>query len=156
MNLGGWSRLGIVISVLYGVVVAVVAYDGHPKPEDLQIAWFDEAAEVIAEAISKTDGKEIRSSQVREGLLNLGDAENMFWLEKVATSPSENQKLFSAAIARVNEKHKAIIAALPVKQREYWLLAFAAWAGGTLLLFGVGRTVRWVYRGFRRDERSGT
>lgn len=151
MRLGGWSRLGIIISVLYGVVVAVVAYDGRPRLEYLQNAWFDEAAEVIAEAISKADGKEVLSHQVREGLLKKGDTENTLWLEKVATSPSENQKLFSVSIARVNEKHKANIAALPVQQYEYWLLAFASWVGGTLLLLGVGWTVRWVYRGFRQD-----
>ena len=151
MRLEGWFRLGIVISALYGVLVAFVAYDGRPRLESLQNAWFDEAAEVIAEAISKAEGKEVRPNQVREALLKKGGTETTSWLEKIATSPSENQKLFSAAVARVNEKHKALIATLPTRQGEYWLLAFTWWAGGTLMLFGVGWTVRWIYSGFRRD-----
>ena len=151
MHLGGWFRLGIVISVLYGVLVAFIAYDSRPRLEYLQSAWFDEAAEVMAEAISKAEGKEIQPRQIREALLKKGGTETTSWLEEIAVSPSENQKLFSAAVARVNEKHKAIISALPAREREYWLVAFAWWVGGTLLLFGAGWTVRWVYRGFRRN-----
>ncbi len=151
MYFGGWFRLGIVISALYGVLVAFVAYDGRPRLEYLQSDWYDEAAEVIAEAISKAEGKEIRPHQIREALVKKGGTETTSWLEEIAASPPENQKLFSASVARVNEKHKAIIAALPARQRGYWLVAFACWAGGTLLFFGAGWTVRWVYRGFRRD-----
>ena len=149
MRLGGWSRLGLVVSALYGVIVAFVASDGRPRLEWLQSAWFGEAAEAIAAAITKGEGKEVRPYQVREALLKDGNNENAVWLEKVATSPSEKQKPFSLAVKQVNEKHSALIAKLPERQREYWLLAFAWWAGGTLLLFGTGWTVRWVVRGFR-------
>jgi len=151
MRLGGWFRLGIVISIMYGVLVAFVAYDGRPRLEYLQSAWFNEATKVIAEAITKAEGKEISQSQVREALLKKSNTETASWLEEVATSPSEAQKRFSAAVARVNEKNKALIASLPALQREYWLIEFTWWVGGSLLLFGVGWTVRWVYRGFRRD-----
>jgi hypothetical protein len=93
--------------------------------------------------------REFRAYQVREVVLQGDDAEKIAYLEQVATAPSEKQKLFSAAVAEVNEKYKALIAAFPKRQREHWLMAFAWWAGGTLLLFGAGLTVRWVYRGFR-------
>jgi hypothetical protein len=151
MRLGGWFRLGIVLSVLYGVLVTFVAYEGRPRLEHLESAWFGEAAEVIAEAISKAEGKEVSPYKVREALLKEGGAETTSWLEHVATSPSENQKLFSVAVARVNEKHRSIISTLPDRQSEHWLLAFAWWAGGAFMLFGSGWTVHWVYRGFRRN-----
>ena len=151
MRLGGWARLGIVLSALDGVSVAVVAYDSRPRLEYLQNLWFGDASEVIATAISKAEGKEILPSQVREALLKDGNTENPAWLEKVATAPSENQKLYSVEVARINEKHKAIIAALPAQQRDHWLLAFMWWAIGTSLLFGAGWTVRWIYRGFRQN-----
>jgi len=151
MRLGGWFRLGIVISILYGVLVAFVAYDGRPRLEYLQNVWFNEASNVIAEAITKAEGKEVPQYQVREVLLKKFDTETTSWLEKVAISPNEAQKPYSEAIARINEKNKALIASLPARQREYWLLALTCWVGGTLLIFGVGWTVRWVYRGFRRD-----
>jgi hypothetical protein len=94
-------------------------------------------------------GKNVKSYQVREALLKDSDNDNIAWLEKVTTSPSEKQKLFSLAVKQVNDKHKTLIAKLPERQREYWLLAFTWWAGGTLLLFGTGWTVRWVVRGLR-------
>ena len=149
MRLNGWFRLGIVLSALYGVLVTFIAYDSIPKQEHLQNTWFSEAADVIAKEISKAENTEIQSYQVCEELLKDGDAANIAWLEKVASAPTENQRKFSAAVARVNEKNKALIASLPSRQREHWMLSFAWWLGGTLLLFSLGWTVRWVYRGFR-------
>ncbi len=151
MSLGGWSRLGIAISVLYGVVVAFVAYEARPRLEYLQGAWFTDASDVIAQAISKKEGQEVQPYKVREALLKDGITETVAWLEKVAASPSENQMLFSSEVARVNEKHRALIADLPERQREHWLLSFVWWAGGTGLLFGAGWTIRWIYRGFRKN-----
>ncbi len=149
MHLGGWFRFGIVISVLYGVLVACIAYRERPMLEHLQNVWLGDAADVISESISQEEGRAIPSSEVSEHFLKDGGTKSVTWLEKIASSPSEPQKLFSEAVARVNKKHEAIIAALPAQQREYWLIAFAYWAGGTLLLFGSGWTTRWVYRGFR-------
>lgn len=151
MRLGGWSRVGIVISVLYGVVVAFISYESRPRLEYLQSAWFADASEVIAKAISKKEGKGVEPYEVRKALFKGDNAETISWLEKAVTSPSEFQKVFSAEIARVNERHKALIAPLPEGQREHWLLSFLWWVGGTVLLFGAGWTSRWIYRGFRRD-----
>jgi hypothetical protein len=140
-----------VVSILYGAVVAFVAYVDRPRIEWLHSAWFSEAAEAIATVISKAEGKDVKSYQVRAALLEDSDNDNIAWLEKVATSPSEKQKLFSLAVKQVNDKHKTLIAKLPERQREYWLLAFTWWAGETLLLFGTGWTVRWVVPGFSEN-----
>jgi hypothetical protein len=149
MRIGGWCRIGIVLSVLYAILVVVVAFDGRPRLDYKQSTWFSEAADAISEVLTKTESQEVRPLQVREALLKGTNSENATWLEKVATSPSENQKKFSAQVASVNEKHKAIFAALPVEQRTYWLLALAWWAGGVLLMFAMGWSIGWVYRGFR-------
>jgi len=151
MRLGGWSRIGIVLSALYAISVAFIAYDSRPRLEYLESAWFSEAADAIAEAISKAEATEVRSSQVREKLLKDGSVENIAWLEKVAATPTENQKKFSAAVAVVNDRNKSLIADLPAQQRAHWLLAFVWWLGGTLFMFGAAWTVRWVYRGFRQN-----
>jgi hypothetical protein len=150
-RLGGWSRIGIVLSSLYGLFVSFIAYETHPVLEYMQSAWFSEAAEVIAESISKAEHKEVRPYQVREALLNNENVENVAWLERVAASPSKNQKEFSAAVAKVNRKHMALIADLPAMQIQHWLFTSAWWVGGSLLLFGMGWTVRWSYRGFRQN-----
>jgi hypothetical protein len=119
-----------VVSILYGAVVAFVAYVDRPRIEWLHSAWFSEAAEAIATVISKAEGKDVKSYQVRTALLEDSDNDNIAWLEKVATSPSEKQKLFSLAVKQVNDKHKTLIAKLPERQREYWLLAFTWWVPG--------------------------
>lgn len=151
MRLAGWSRLGFVISALYAVLVVFITYDTRPRIEYLQDAWFAEAAERIAEAIAKKEGVEVKSQQVRDNLLDKGNTENQAWLEKVGNTPSEQQKLFSAPVKQVNDKHEALISKLPAQQRIHWLYAFAWWLGGTLLLFGSGWTIRWVAQGFRRN-----
>jgi len=135
--------------VLYGALVIFVAFDGRPRLEYKESTWFSEAADAIAEVLAKTEAQEVRSAQVKKVLLKGTNAENVAWLEKVATSPSENQKKFSAQVAKVNERHRVFISALPSEQRVHWLLALAWWAGGVLLLFGTGWSIGWVYRGFR-------
>ena len=149
MLIGGWSRIGIVLSMLYGILVAVVAYDDRPRLEYKQSVWFAEAADAISEILTKGEGHEVRPNQVREALLKGTEAENAAWLEKVAISPSDNQKKFSAQVASVNEKHKAVIATLRSEQRTHWSLALAWWVGGVFLLFATGWSIGWVYRGFR-------
>jgi hypothetical protein len=150
MRLGGWSRIGIVLSVLYGLLVAFFAYDTRPRLEYMEGAWLSDASDVIAQAISKAENKEVQSYQVRQALLKESNAENIAWLEQVAVSPSANQRKFSSAVAQVNAKHKALIAELPSQQRQHWLFAFAWWAGGTALVFALGWTAGWIYRGFRQ------
>ena len=149
MRIGGWTRIGVVLSVLYGAFVAFIAFDGRPRLAYKESAWLSDAADAIAEALSKTENQKVQSSEVSEALLKGSSAENVAWLEKVAVSPSENQKKFSAQVAKVNEKHKTIIATLPSEQRTYWLLALAWWLAGVLLLFAAGWSIGWVYRGFR-------
>ena len=39
MRIGGWGRLWVVITALYGVVVAFVAYDGRPTFEQFEYNW---------------------------------------------------------------------------------------------------------------------
>ena len=149
MRVGGWFRIGIVLALLHGALVATIALESRPRLEYKQSAWFSEAADVIAEILTKVENKEVRSQQVIDALLKGTEAENAAWLEGVASSPSENQKKFSTQVAKVNETHRAIISALPSEQRTHWLIALAWWLGGVLLLFSTGWVIGWVLRGFR-------
>ncbi len=146
---GGWARIGVVLSIVYGLLVVVIAFQDQPRLNQKESLWFSEAADVIAEVISKTEGQKVQSSEVAEALLKGSNAENIAWLEKVAASPSESQKTFSAQVAKVNEKQKTIIASLLNEQITYWLLAFIWWVIGVSLLFAAGLSIRWIYRGFR-------
>jgi|GEM_PF-4019693 len=150
MRLGGWSRIGVVISALYAALVVFVAYETRPKAYYLHSNWISDAADVIAERLSEHEKTTVYGYQVREALLNKGEQENIAWLKKVAASPSEKQKLFSAEVAKVNQKHEAAISSFPAEQRTHWLLALAWLFGGVAVVFGSGWTVRWIYRGFRQ------
>jgi hypothetical protein len=152
MRLGGWARLGIVTSTFYGILLVYFAYDGRPRLRDVQLAWFDEAANIIADRINEKEGTTITQQQVRERVLSNDDNAAAAWLEKVATSPSEQQTLFSSDIRKVNDKYRPSITNFTHRQQAYWFAVFAWWAGGTLLIFGIGCTVGWVYRGFQLNS----
>ena len=152
MRLGGWSRLGVVAAIIYGLLIVFIAYEGYPRLAQLESDWVDEAAEVIADAITKAEGKDVATYRVREAVLRQAGGKPTLWLEEVESSPSENQKRFSTAVAGVNKKHREMIAALPNRQQEYWLIALACWVGGISLFLLSIWTARWVYCGFRHNS----
>ena len=153
MRIGGWGRLWVVITALYGVVVAFVAYDGRPTFEQLQYNWVRDASDAIAEAISRTEKTELSGLILREKWFAAKtDTEAITTLEKIVTSPTENQKLFSSEVAKVNEKHRQIMSQLGAAQGKHILLSLAWWLGPSLVLLALGCSVSWICRGFR--ERS--
>jgi hypothetical protein len=150
MRVGGWSRLGIVLSMLYGCVVLSFAYVERPRLEPLQNQWILAASKEIAEAISKAENQEVKPETIRASLMTTSINENLAWLEKVATAPTQPQRIFAERIKIVNEQHKATISALPDIQYMFWVKAIAWWLVGSGLLFASGSAIGWIYRGFRR------
>lgn len=148
-KLGGWARLGVVISAIWGVVVVMEVYDVRPVLEDLQYSWFYDAAMVLSEDIKAQRGVDINPDKILQHLRTKYGEGIPEWLEAAATAPADSQQSFSAAIAQVNAKHHHIMYRLRMEQIKYWLICFAVWLGGVGLLFGVGWTIGWVYRGFR-------
>ncbi|RJG08802.1 hypothetical protein D3879_23340 [Pseudomonas cavernicola] len=150
MRIGGWSRLWVVITVLYGVVVAFVAYDERPTLEQLQYNWVRDASDIMAEAISRTEKVELSGLKLREMVFaEKTDAEAITTLEEIATSPTENQRLFSSKVAKVNEKHRQIVSQLGAVRGMHVLLSLAWWLGPSLMLLALGWSAGWVFRGFR-------
>ncbi|UCG19228.1 MAG: hypothetical protein JSU84_03190 [Thiotrichales bacterium] len=149
MRIGGWGRLWVVITALYGVVVAFVAFDERPTFEQLQYNWVRDASDTIAEAISRTEKTELSGLIIREQWFAANtDAEAITSLEKIATSPTENQKLFSSEVAKVNEKHRQIMSQFGVAQGKHILQSLAWWLGPALVLLALGWSVGWIRRGF--------
>lgn len=151
MRLGGWARLGIVLSVLYAFPVWLVGYDSRPRMSGIEFFWELKVASVIAEHASKQGAKKYTANDVRAAFWKgeVDFSEKRAFFEQVESSPTEAQKPFSAEVARINSEYREEIAEFPAKQRWHWFLAFVWWAAGTALLFGFGLTVRWIYRGFR-------
>jgi hypothetical protein len=150
MKLGGWSRLGVVLSVFYGVLVGVFVFDTWPTKEPLERAWVREASGVMAQAISEESGQPVRSSDLERVLLgHMSASDRISFFRAVADTPTEAQKAFAGSIARVNERHKEAISRLPMARFRILALGFAAWLAGVCVLFLGGFAVRWVYDGFR-------
>ncbi len=70
MRIEGWERLWIIAVFLYGICVALVAYDSRPQLAQLQDRWIDEALGVFAKAISRAENTDIQSQQLRESWFN--------------------------------------------------------------------------------------
>ena len=150
MRIGGWGRLWVVITALYGVVVVFVAYGERPTLEQLQYNWVRDASDTVAEAISRTEKAELSGLTLREKWFAAKtDTEAITTLEEIATSPTENQKLFSSEVAKVNEKHRQIISQFGAAQGKHVLLSLAWWLGPSLALLALGWSVGWIRRGFR-------
>src|SRR5690554_4561821 len=111
MRIGGWLRLWIVVAVLYGLAVATVSYTTRPTLDDLNYRWIDEGSEAIAQAISRSENREIQGYKVREWFFsNHTDAEAIEQLKLIASSPTEKQRPFSAEVGKVNQKHNELVA----------------------------------------------
>ena len=105
----------------------------------------------MAKAISKKEGYYVSPASMHQDLLDKSTDENIAWLERVERSPSDYETVYAPAVREINEQHRLRIANLPRRVAEHWALALSWWAGATTLLFCVGGTIRWVYRGFRRS-----
>jgi hypothetical protein len=149
MRVSGWSRLGVVLSILYGSAVLLFAYLERPRLEPLQNQWILAASKEIAEAISKVENQEVKPDTIRTSLMTKSVSENIAWLEIVATTPTQEQRVFAERIKIVNEQHKATISALPDVQYKFWIKAIVWWLVGSGLLFASGASIGWIYRGFR-------
>jgi len=153
MRIAGWGRLWVVITLLYGVVVAFVAYDERPTIEQLQYNWVRDASDTMAEIISLTEKTELSGLMLREKwFAGKPDAEVITKIEQMERSPTENQKLFSSGVAKVNEKHRQIISQFGVALGKHVLLSFTWWLAPSLMLLALGWSVGWIRRGFREKS----
>lgn len=149
MKLGGWMRTWIVLSVLLGVFVALIAYDGRPTRDRIVREWYGAASEVIAEKITAAEDQYVPPDKVRDAYFNASERENLERLKKFETAPSEKAKLFSADVGRINQLHEKKLESLPRSAAIYWAQVFGWWLAICALLFLAGWTIGWVIRGFR-------
>lgn len=150
MQIGGWLRLWVVVVVLYGLVVGVVGYKTRPTLDDLNYRWIGGASDVIAQVISRAENRDIQSYKVKETFFSkLTDAEAIEQLKTIATSPSENQRLFSSEVGKVNQKYVELIGHFGTERLVHILLSLAWWLGPSLAVLAFGFATGWVIRGFR-------
>jgi hypothetical protein len=151
MRLGGWARIWIVLCVLYGALVILIAYDSRPTLREIQRDWLYDGSARIAEGISGAEGQYVSASDVQERISKGNTEKGIAWLQRVQAHPRPDQKSIPQAIAPINAKYVQRINQLPQDQVRFWGGAFLWWAGGCLLLFGLGWSIGWIARGFRKS-----
>jgi hypothetical protein len=149
MKLGGWTRIWVVLVVLYAALVTFVAYSIRPTLDQTYQQWFGSASGAIAAAISKQEDTLVTQFDVQERLLGKSRQESVAWLRQVAKSPTQAQRAFSVQVGRINAEYGNKVAAFPEQERLFWLKALGWWLVGAALLYLLGWSVGWVARGFR-------
>lgn len=148
----GWLRLGIVISGLYAVLVAFIAYDKMPSANKIYASWFFEASNIIATETSMRRNNHVSFFEVQEKYLSKGPEENIKWLHQVAKINPDKLKIIPERINAINLKNEDRLENLSRDKFKHWLFAFFCWAGGTAILFALGAAISWVYRGFKQPH----
>lgn len=150
MQLGGWTRILIVLSIALAAMVAAMAYGSAPTREQTLSAWYGEASEVLSNRIRGTEGEYVSPSVVRSSYFNATEQENIDLLRTLAKGTTERSKLSAVEIRSVNAKYESELKNLTARKAAYWGKAFLIWVSVVLLLFLSGWSVGWVIRGFRK------
>ena len=149
MRLGGWTRIWIVLCVLYAAVVAIFAFDSPPSKTRVQRDWAYAGASAIADGVSRAESSYISAYDVKDKI-GPTDEKAVAWLQQVVKSPRSEQRALAAAVKPINTQYAARLEQLPQAQVRHWTFALAWWLGGCALLFIAGWTIGWVFRGFRQ------
>jgi len=151
MRLGGWLRLWVVLGVLWGLLVAFVAYDSRPKIESVRSAWIYDATEAIAAKVTEAEGQHVSGYEVRDSFgKKYPTSEQMIaWLEQIERKPKLSQVIFRDEVIAINAEHRRKLAEHPSDVRVYALKAFLFWLTPLLFVLALGYSIGWVWRGFR-------
>ena len=157
MKLTGWQRLWIVIGALYGLIVAAFTPMGFPTEKGIHDMW---AWRVIHETESDiTSQAGIASYQFNLRDLHKGksdlDIANELSAKRIAferkqTEPRviEGSAALKAKLAELDDERRKKVDGLTAAQAKYIAGAVAIWIVPCLLVYALGLTARWIWRGF--------
>lgn len=147
MKLGGWHRLWILACVLYLCVVAGGAFILYPKKSSVSV-WQ------VFEKMPPESGKKLKN--YHEDCLSMGVSSQSFL--RVGFEDSHHELFFPRSISKEelgalsDEFHDAIPITLKHKQRSFLLWTPLFWVIPCIVLYILGRSIGWVYRGFKKSE----
>lgn len=151
MRLGGWLRLWVVLGVLWGLLVAFVAYESRPKIQAVRSAWAYAATEAIAAKVTEAEGRRVAGYEVRNSLEEkYPTPEQMIaWLEQIERKPKLSQVIFRDEVIAINAEHRRKLAEHPSDVIAYAFKAFLFWLTPLLFVLALGYAIGWIWRGFR-------
>ena len=152
--MGGWQRLWVLVSGIYLILVIVFAVMTFPKPESIRHsqALYDQLAPELKKNILGVENSETYRSEKRDYLeqarkrdliteVEMPNGHIMVFLNEV---PEPEMEI-------VAKKYWSLVERSATKQRiKHIGLAFVWWGLPALALYGLGWSVGWVCRGFRK------
>src|SRR5512145_722044 len=161
MTLGGWQRLWVLVSALYLIIVAVVAWTEFPRRDDIDhdstiYAAMDaahvgylrpEPASHLRPSVTAALYDRIEASRI-QAPVRIGRGKGI-------TLPNGHTRYFADdttedLIWQTAGEYLAVVdSRLPPLRRRFVLLSTMAWLVPCLGLYVLGSSVGWVYRGFR-------
>jgi hypothetical protein len=171
-TLGGWSRLWIIVTAVYGCIVAIVASESWPRIEKIDHrAHFIEGMSPEAQSVLRTSAK---LSQTQDALNAAIDARNLDnarelslrvarmrieagWKGQPISLYMPNGHRFTVPGDTTEQQSQLLrseyvrVLADRVQERRVTLIGGAVlwWLVPAVLLAGLGAAVGWIIRGFR-------
>lgn len=151
MKIGGWLRLWIVLSALWLIPMAILAYDQQPTREKIISNWSYEGISAVANRVAQIEKYAIQAHEVSADIYeeHPTPSQAIEWLKKIEAKPVDDQRKLSSTVAPINEKYERSLDQLSNEQARHFGVFFLFWLIPLLLLLIFGTSVRWVWRGFR-------
>ncbi len=145
-TLNGWQRLWVLVISIYLLLVSAFTWTTLPNESPLLQEWVFAILDIIKKSdseLSKADNWRIRNV-----LLKNGSSDEKFIRAikaqinaKFAHHASELQAVYAMYEVRIDNLHK--------ERLKYIGTAFLIWAIPSCLLYILGISVGWIYRGFK-------
>lgn len=152
--MGGWQRLWVLISGIYLILVVVFVVMTLPKPESIrhsQALYNQLAPDIKSKILGSENSEKYRSKKAayleeakRRGLITEVEMPNGHIMVFLSELPKEEMQAVAKDYWRIVENTAT------KEKTNYIGSAFLWWLVPVLALYGLGWSVGWVYRGFRK------
>lgn len=144
MKLGGWQRIWIVISVMWLLVVGLVGYSEIPSEEKIYKAWSYDLLKYLCDNDSNLKGQ--YAWQLRDVYSDLSDKE---LIERLRSKYLEKYPAYKYGFENIDAKYNDKLINLARSRVIAIGIGFLIWFIPLAVLYVLGWSVGWIYRGFR-------
>jgi len=147
LKLNGWQRLWVVVSLLYLIAVVIFTIALMPKRSDRQQVWVSQTINAVRVVDKSVD----YPYEVRNAFKDLSDDELVRRLQaKYSKAP------YNLEFRSIDERHEKSLQDLSKDQAKSMGLGLLAWIVPSVVLYMLGWSIGWIYRGFQSRSASGS
>ena len=156
MKLGGWWRLWVALSIMYGLLVAVYTFNTFPSLEtiphqDEYLSMMStEAHEIVAIKPLPRSLPSVAKGEMEFAILGPGPDERFLSMSNGFTFTLAGHLTDAQRNVVAHEYTRVLYSVLPGAKRSAILIALLIWLGPVVAMCLLGLTARWVIGGFRK------